>query len=164
MTDRSPVMGISIYKGNSAIGTAKHVLVDGEQVVIEVGTIERFEVLRYLNPAATRDLAGEKAIPNMPPLTLYCKQGPEYSSIVYPIPKAKKGGKKKVEVRDTTSPTITRITFQPVSIEVGLIPGQNLAIKSFKGLLLGEMEQGVELPQGLPSTAPEPSYAATTYY
>lgn len=120
-------MGIQIYKGQTLLGKAIEVTVEGNAVSIGMGIIDRFEVLRYLHPRVARDLIGEKPITDMPSLTLYC----EPSSI-----------KTKKKLGEGT----TRITFKPETIEVIPMPGQNLSLKLFKGTMVGNMESGVGVP------------------
>lgn len=157
MTKRPAMMGISIYSGKTLLGKAIDVTVDGNQVTLGMGIIDRFEVLRYLSPRVARDLIGEKAITDMPPLTLYC----EPSSIKTNGSKKKKPNLPKA---DTTEP-ISRLTFKPETIEVIPMPGQNLSLKSFKGTLVGSIETGVEVPiEVTPSTTPVSEYAPTVLY
>lgn len=127
MTKKPVMMGISIYRGQTPLGKAIDLTVEGTVVTIGLGVIDRFEVLRYLSPRVARDLIGEKGIADMPSLTLYC----EGSSIKT---------KKKV------GEGISRITFKPETIEVNPMPGQNLTLKSFKGTLVGNIESGVAIP------------------
>jgi hypothetical protein len=135
MTKKPVMMGISIYRGQTPLGKAIDLTVEGSVVTIGLGVIDRFEVLRYLSPRVARDLIGEKAITEMPPLTLYC----EGSSIKT---------KKKV-----STVGISSITFKPEAIEVNPMPGQNLTLKSFKGTLVGNIESGAIVPDVVVSTS-----------
>ncbi len=145
MTKKPVMMGISIYRGQTLLGKAIDLAVEGSVVTIGLGVIDRFEVLRYLSPRVARDLIGEKAITDMPPLTLYC----EGSSIKT---------KKKV------GEGISRITFKPEIIEVNPMPGQNLTLKSFKGTLVGNIESGVEVPDTAVPTVTASSTEPTVLY
>lgn len=150
MTKRPPVMGISIYRGDRLLGKALDVVIDSASTTIMIGpgTIDRFEVLRYLLPRATADLMGEKGISNMPPLTLYCD------------PTTVKGKKKKGGLGEG----LVKLTFQPQTIEIDpSMPGQNFSFKSFKGVPMGNMEVGVSMPEAVPAT-PVPDESATSYY
>lgn len=153
MTKKPVTMGISIYRGEILLGRAIDLIVEGSVVTIGLGVIDRFEVLRYLSPRVARDLIGEKAITDMPPLTLYC----EGSSIKT---KKKVRSTRTVEIGDG----ISRITFKPETIEVNPMPGQNLTLKSFKGTLIGNIESGVEVPNTAVSTATVTSTEPTVLY
>lgn len=153
MTKRPPVMGISIYRGDRLLGKALDATIEGGSIksttlTVGAGTIDRFEVLRFLVTRSTADLMGEKVISSMPPLTLYCD------------PTTVKGKKKKGALGEG----MIRITFQPQSIEIDpSMPGQNFSFKSLKGLPVGNMEAGVELPKETVGTTPSDE-SPTTYY
>jgi len=164
MTKRPPVMGISIYKGDRLLGKALDATIESGSlksttITIGPGSIDRFEVLRYLLPRATADLMGEKSISNMPPLTIYCD------------PTTIKGKKKKGA---GTAPDrrkggwgegIVRITFQPQTLEIDpSMPGQNFSLKSFKGVLVGDIDTVAVLPQEVVATVPSSDESPTTYY
>lgn len=141
-TQNVPNMGISIYRGSTLLGKARDLTVEDKELTLELGLIDRFEVLRYLSPRVARDLIGEKAISEMPALTLYCEPSSIKKAAV-----AKKGGKKKPIKEEVVDTGLVRLTFQPVSIEVNPMAGQNLSIKVFKGTLIGDMDTGMEAPK-----------------
>lgn len=148
MTKRPPVMGISIYRGDRLLGKALDVTVDGTSLALGPATMDRFEVLRYLHSRATADLMGEKNISSMPTLTLYCD------------PTTIKGKKKKGGYGEG----LVRLGFQPQTIEIDpSMPGQNFSLKSFKGVLVGNIELGVDTPKELAAAAPLEE-SPTTYY
>lgn len=146
-TQNVPNMGISIYRGSTLLGKARDLTVEGKELTLELGLIDRFEVLRYLSPRVARDLIGEKAISEMPALTLYCEPSAIKKAPVGDT--AKKVGKKKpAPTKDVVVDTgLVRLTFQPMSIEVNPMAGQNLSIKTFKGTLVGNMDTGMEAPK-----------------
>jgi hypothetical protein len=146
MTKKPVMMGISIYRGQTLLGKAIDLTVEGSVVTIGLGVIDRFEVLRYLSPRVARDLIGEKAIAEMPPLTLYC-QGSSIKT------------KKKVSIEGISS-----ITFKPETIEVNPMPGQNLTLKSFKGTLVGNIESGTMVPDAIVTTVTAGSTEPTVLY
>jgi len=130
-------MGITMYRGNVLLGKALGVVVEGEDVTISLGTIDRFEVMKYLSPRVARDLIGEKDVSAMPVLTLYC----EPSSI---SGKKKNGHVLKAKVEEGVGHT--KMSVQPTVIEVTPMPGQNLSLRYLKGKLVGAMDTGVEVP------------------
>lgn len=150
---RSPMMGVSIYRGNTLLGKAVDLTIDGDEVYLGLGIIDRFEVLRYLAPHVARDMIGEKSI-DMPPIELYC----DPSCIVY---RTNKVGKKKTPNKGEAS--ITRIIVKPHSIEVIPMPGQNLSLKSLKGKVIGSMEVGVDIPDQVVIDTPVASGATVLY-
>lgn len=148
MSKRPPVMGISIYRGNTLLGKALDVTIDSTTIELGPATMDRFEVLRYLHSRATADLIGEKSISNMPSLSLYCN------------PSSIKGKKKKGGYGEG----LVKLTFQPQTLEIDpTMPGQNFSLKSFKGVAVGNMEVGVELPKEVVTTTPSEE-SRTTYY
>jgi hypothetical protein len=142
VTKKPPVMGVWVYHGEKLLGRAMEISVEGESVSILLGTIDRFEVLRYLRPSVARDLIGEKSVVGMPVLTVYCEG------------KALRGGRPKSKKKDKgpeAEASMLRLGFRPTSIEVGLMPGQTLSLKAFNGILEGL----VEVCDGLPIPSKE---------
>lgn len=156
----TPNMGISIYRGSTLLGKARDLTLDGNSITVELGLIDRFEVLRYLSPRVARDLIGEKAIPEMPALTLYCE--PSSIKKVEVVETAKKTGKKKPKDAVAADTGLVRLTFQPTTIEVNPMAGQNLSIKSFKGTLVGLMDTGMEVPREEVSNATRSVHPGTS--
>jgi len=142
---RPPMMGVSIYRGNTQLGKAAGLTIEDTTVCLGFGIIDRFEVLRYLAPHVARDLIGEKSIPNIPPIVLYCD------------PSSIKGRKKKA------GEGTIRITIQPQSIEVIPMPGQNLSLKYLKGTIVGPIEVGVDTPEQVITDTPVASGATVLY-
>jgi hypothetical protein len=160
MTKRPPVMGISIYSGDRLLGKALDVTIEGGSLSITIGpgTIDRFEVLRFLLSRSTADLMGEKSISNMPPLTLYCDPSTVKGDVR--SPDQRKGKKKKGGLGEG----IVKLTFQPQTIEIDpSMPGQNFSFKSFKGMPIGNMEVGVSMPE-MVASRPVTEESPTLYY
>src|SRR4028119_2007426 len=112
-TTRPPLMGISIYRGDVLLGRALEAEMECSpllevktargpvhieqlphpQLTLKLGTIDRFEVLRYLSARVPRDLMGEVSIATMPPLTVYFEASASVKH--HPSPPTKGKGKKK---------------------------------------------------------------------
>ena len=134
MTKKPLMMGITIYLDSVRLGKAMDITLEGDSVTIGLGSIDRFEVLRHLSPRVARDLIGEKPIPGMPQLTLYCEP-------------------QSIKTKRKLGEGLSRITFKPVSIEVTPMPGKNLGIKFFKGTIVGNIDSGVKMPDEVAPTS-----------
>lgn len=171
-TTRPPLMGISIYRGDVLLGRALEAEMEGNpleiktargpvhleepplpQVTLKLGTIDRFEVLRYLTARVPRDLMGEVSIAAMPPLTVYFEASAFESSIKFTTTPTKGKGKKK----EAPPQERVKLTLQPSTIEVNInTPGQSFSFQSLRGQVVGDVVIGAELP--IPKDgAPTPS-------
>lgn len=169
-TTRPPLMGISIYRGDVLLGRALEAEMEGNPleiktardpvhleepplpwVTLKLGTIDRFEVLRYLSARVPRDLMGEVSIATMPPLTVYFEAS---ASVKYPSTTSPTKGKKKKEAPPQGR---VKVTLQPSTIEVNInTPGQSFSFQSLRGQVVGDIVLGAELPvpkNGTPTTS-----------